>query len=111
MAEYLFELLTEEIPAWMHAAATATLHEKLSDFCASVAGQAGERTVAVHSSSRRIAFVLRNLPDRSEDQTRLVKGPPRTAAYKDGEPAPALLGFLKKQGAKLEDVITPEGQD
>lgn len=105
MAEYFFELLTEEIPAWMHAAAAATLHEKLSDFRATLAAGANQQSVIVHSSSRRIAFVLCDLPSRTEDQTRTVKGPPKTAAYKGGQPTPALLGFLKKQNAKLEDLV------
>ena len=30
MADYVFELLTEEIPAWMLDTATRTLHERLS---------------------------------------------------------------------------------
>jgi glycyl-tRNA synthetase beta chain len=105
MPEYFFELLTEEIPAWMHVAASATLHDKLTDFCATVTGRATEQAVTVQSTSRRIVFMLRNLPSRTEDQQRTVKGPPKSAAYKDGQPTPALLGFLKKNAAKVEDLI------
>lgn len=109
MADYFFELLTEEIPAWMHKGATETLRERLANLCATVGGRAPEEMVTVQSTPRRLLFVLRDLPTRSEDSTRTVKGPPKSAAYKDGAPAPALLGFLKKQGARLEDVI--EGPD
>lgn len=111
MADYFFELLTEEIPAWMHKAATETLRERLADLCATIAGSATDDMVTVQSTTRRIVFVLHGLPIRSEDSTRIVKGPPKSAAYKEGAPTPALHGFLKKQGARLEDVISKEGDD
>lgn len=105
MADYFFELLTEEIPAWMHDAAAKTLHDRLTEFCAGVSGKVTEQTVTVSSTSRRFAFVLRDLHARTEDSTQIVKGPPKNAAYKDGAPTPALLGFLKKQGAAVEDIL------
>ena len=94
MPEYFFELLTEEIPAWMlpHPELQARLEELGSN-------------LTINYAPRRIAFVLRDLPEKQEDRTEEVKGPPRQAAYKDGAPTPALLGFLKKRNAKLEDVI------
>ena len=94
MAEYFFELLTEEIPAWMlpHPHLETRLAELSSD-------------LTVNYAPRRIAFVLRNLPEQSEDQVQEVKGPPKQAAFKDGAPTPALQGFLKKRNAKLEDLI------
>jgi glycyl-tRNA synthetase beta chain len=110
MADYFFELLTEEIPAWMHDAATATLRDRLTDLCAQIAGNCKDDTVTVQSTSRRIVFVVRDLPARTDDQTKLVKGPPRSAAYKDGQPTPALLGFLKKQHASLEDLVEEDAQ-
>lgn len=104
MPDYFFELLTEEIPAWMHDAAAAALREKLGDFCASVSGRSTPQSVTVNSTPRRFAFVLHDLAGRTQDSTQLVKGPPRSAAYKDGNPTPALLGFLKKQGMSIEDL-------
>src|SRR5438067_7059765 len=103
MAEYFFELLTEEIPAWMHDAAQATLIEKLSDLMATLgitqAETDAEPFVVVSFGSRRFSFVLRNFPLKKEDEKQVVKGPPIAAAYKDGEPTAALNGFLKKVGA------------
>lgn len=109
MADYFFELLTEEIPAWMHDAAAKTLHDKLTDFCATVTEKTTEHTVTVTSTPRRFAFVLRDLIARTEESTQIVKGPPKNAAYKDGAPAPSLLGFLKKQGASIDDVLEDDG--
>jgi glycyl-tRNA synthetase beta chain len=103
MAEYFFELLTEEIPAWMHDAAQATLRQQLSEL---VPGA----DVYVSSTPRRILFFLSKLPLRENDREEEVKGPPRKAAYDpQGKPTQALLGFLKKNSASPEDVL--EGGD
>jgi len=94
MPEYFFELLTEEIPAWMLP--HPQLETRLKDL-----GQ----NLTINYSPRRIAFVLRDLPVKRDDEVQEVKGPPKQAAYKDDAPTPALHGFLKKRGAKLEDLI------
>lgn len=94
MPEYFFELLTEEIPAWMLP------HPQLEQRLKELAENA-----TISYSPRRIAFVLRDLPAKREDVVQEVKGPPKQSAYKDGAPSPALLGFLKKRNAKLEDLI------
>jgi glycyl-tRNA synthetase beta chain len=104
MADYFFELLTEEIPAWMHGAATSTLRGALVELCSKLDVKNAEDAVTVHSTPRRIAFILRELPLKKADEAQLIKGPPKATAYKDGEPTPALQGFLKKRGASLDDV-------
>ena len=109
MADYFFELLTEEIPAWMHDAAAATLQERLSKLSADLGAEKADDAVIVNTTPRRIAFVLKRLPAREADSELEVKGPPKKAAYDaDGKPTPALTGFLKKQGAAIEDVIPTE---
>ena len=106
MADYFFELLTEEIPAWMHDAAAATLLERLSKLAADLGAEKHDEGVIVNTTPRRIAFVLKRLPAREADSVLEVKGPPKKAAYDaDGHPTPALSGFLKKQNAAIEDVI------
>src|SRR5690348_15757059 len=94
-ANYFFELLTEEIPAWMHDAAAATLRERLS----AVSLNNVPSDVTVSSTPRRIIFLLKNLPLREEDREQEVKGPPKKSAEA------ALQGFLKKQNATAEDLI------
>lgn len=94
MPEYFFELLTEEIPAWMLP--HPQLEPRLRELC---------RHLTINYSPRRIAFVLRDLPEKRDDEVQEVKGPPKHAAYKDGAPTPALHGFLKKRNAKLEDLL------
>lgn len=100
MAEYFFELLTEEIPAWMHDAAQAALREQLAAF----------GSLHLTSTTRRIVFSLSGLEERLPDRDEEVKGPPRKAAFDaEGKPTKALDGFLKKNNAAPEDII--EGGD
>jgi glycyl-tRNA synthetase beta chain len=96
MAEYFFELLTEEIPAWMHDAAQTSLRQQLSEIIPSA-------DVYVSSTPRRLIFFLSKLPLRENDREEEVKGPPRKAGEQ------ALHGFLKKNNASPEDIL--EGGD
>ncbi|HEY3057136.1 MAG TPA: glycine--tRNA ligase subunit beta [Thermoanaerobaculia bacterium] len=99
MSEYFFELLAEEIPAWMHDAAQTALKEKLTQIMA-------EANITINSTPRRIAIYLTNLPLKDEDREQEVKGPPKKAAFDAaGKPTQALQGFLKKNNAAIDDII------
>jgi len=101
MAEYFCEVLTEEIPAWMHDAAAATIQEQLAKLAP---------FVTINTTPRRIAFMLGGLAVQEPDREEEVKGPPRKAAYDpEGKPTKALDGFLKKNNAAIGDVL--EGGD
>ncbi len=107
MSEYFFELLTEEIPAWMHDAAQATLQQQLTRLVSDVGARPD---VYLTTTPRRIIFFLSGLPLREADRDEEIKGPPRKTAYdKDGQPTQALQGFLKKNNASAEDIL--EGGD
>lgn len=104
MADYVFELLTEEIPAWMHESVQATLQQSLGKLVRELGGD--DRTPLVTTTPRRLSFFLPNLPEREGDREEEVKGPPVRVAYDAaGAPTPALVGFLKKYGATIEEVI------
>jgi glycyl-tRNA synthetase beta chain len=104
MSDYFFELLTEEIPAWMHDGAAATLRDRLGKLAIDLGGKGDD--VTVNTTTRRIVFLIKSLPLREEDREQEVKGPPKKAAYDaTGNATSALLGFLKKQNATLDDVI------
>jgi glycyl-tRNA synthetase beta chain len=107
MAESFFELLTEEIPAWMHDAAQATLLQQLTKLTLDLGEPPEDRNpVVVNSTPRRIIFFLSHIPLRESDRDEEVKGPPVKAAYDaEGKPTPALNGFLRKNNATLDDVI------
>jgi len=104
VSEYFFELLAEEIPAWMHDTAAATLTQRLTKLVEETGGDAGG--VCVNTTPRRIAFMLAKLPEREADRELEVKGPPKKAAYDaSGNPTQALNGFLKKNNAAIGNVI------
>ncbi|MDP9361242.1 MAG: glycine--tRNA ligase subunit beta [Acidobacteriota bacterium] len=107
MAEYFFELLTEEIPAWMHEAAQATLLQQLTRLTQDLGEPAGDRNpVVVNSTPRRLIFFLSRIPLRESDREDEVKGPPAKAAWDaEGKPTQALNGFLKKNNATIDDLI------
>jgi glycyl-tRNA synthetase beta chain len=105
MADYFFELLTEEIPAWMLDHALGTLRVSLAKVVAQTGAAESSVTIDVNATSRRIAFFLGNLPEKQADRDDTVKGPPKKAAYDaSGNPTQALHGFLKKNNATLDDV-------
>src|ERR1043166_2202588 len=108
MAEYFFELLTEEIPAGMHDAAQATLLQQLTKLTHDLGEPPDDRNpVIVNSTPRRIIFFLSRIPLRESDREDEVKGPPVKAAYDaEGKPTQALNGFLKKNNAAINDVLS-----
>lgn len=111
MNDLLIEIGCEELPAGaavgMAKHLADALHAKLQD-----AGMANE-PARFYGTPRRIAAYLPNVAARQEDQQIERKGPAMAAAFKDGEPTKALLGFLKGAGASVSDVQsveTPKGE-
>jgi glycyl-tRNA synthetase beta chain len=103
MAEYFFELLTEEIPAWMHDAAQANIRQQLTPVVEQLGGDPA--AIRVNSTPRRLVFFIPNVRAREADREQEVKGPPKKAAYDAaGAPTKALEGFLRKNNATLQDV-------
>lgn len=105
--EYFFELLLEEIPAWMLEQRLERLREGLSSVLRGFTGQAPlASTIRVGATSRRIWFALADLPSRQADRDEEIKGPSLKAAFgADGAPSRALEGFLKKNSAAAGDVV------
>ena len=96
MADFLLEILSEEIPARMQPAA----RNELARLFAECTGEAGLITgpIDVHSTPRRLVLIARDVADGSEPMREEVKGP-RTSA-----PPQALEGFLRKTGLRKEDL-------
>jgi glycyl-tRNA synthetase beta chain len=102
MPNFLLEVGTEDLPAGFVESATkqwqqmipARLQEQNLAYSA----------VQVYSTPRRLAVLIEDLPDQQLDRTEEIKGPPASAAFKDGQPTPAGAGFAKKQGVALSDL-------
>ena len=98
MADFLIELLSEEIPARMQAKARNDLARLFAE-CTSAAGLA-TGAIDVWSTPRRLALIARDVADATQASREELKGPRLNA------PEQAIAGFLKKTGLvrdQLED--------
>jgi len=100
-ADFLLELLSEEIPARMQARARNDLARMLAEALAA-AGLSHEG-ITTYSTPRRLALIARGLPASTEAVSEEVKGP-RTSA-----PAQALEGFLRKTGLTQDQLEDRDG--
>ncbi|NER36765.1 MAG: glycine--tRNA ligase subunit beta [Oscillatoria sp. SIO1A7] len=110
MKTFLFELGTEELPADFVGSAIAQWQSLIPKSLGE--NLLTSETIRVLGSPRRLAVLIAGLPERAEDREEEIKGPPAKAAFKDGQPTKAALGFAKKQGIELEALEirpTPKG--
>ena len=101
MAEFLLELLCEEIPARMQKEAAENLRKLFCDQL--TAASLPFTNAAAHVTPRRLAFVVQGLPLHQPDALEERKGP------KVGSPEGAIQGFLK--GAGLDSLGQAEQRD
>ncbi len=101
MADFLLELLSEEIPARMQDKARADLARLFGEQL----GEAGLKAEALetYATPRRLALIARGLPAETEAVSEELKGP-RTSA-----PPQALEGFLRKTGLSQDRLEEREG--
>ena len=113
MAEFLFEIGLEEVPARMVAGAQAELQRRV------VGMLERERLVSagVESKSfatpRRLAVWVGDVAERQEDVAEELMGPSVKIAFKDGVATPAAVAFAKKAGvdvAALKTVTNAKGE-
>ena len=101
MADFLLELLSEEVPARMQAAARNELGRLFAE-CTSAAGlETGP--IDVFSTPRRLVLIARDVAEGTEATREETKGP-RTSA-----PPQALEGFLRKTGLTREQLEDRDG--
>ncbi|MEH3124057.1 MAG: glycine--tRNA ligase subunit beta [Sphingomonas phyllosphaerae] len=101
MTDFLLELRSEEIPARMQAKA----REDLARLFAAELAKAGLTAAATVTCAtpRRLALILRDLPDATQAVSEEVKGPRASA------PPQALEGFLRKTGLTAEQLTERDG--
>ena len=101
MADFLLELLSEEIPARMQSKARNDLARLFAE-CTEAAGlQTG--AIDVFSTPRRLALIARDVAEATEASREEVKGPRSSA------PTQALDGFLRKTGLTRDQLEERDG--
>jgi glycyl-tRNA synthetase len=99
----VFEIGTEELPPAECRAAREHVEREIRSGLAGTRLAHGE--VRVFATPRRLVAVVAGVAAREDDHVRTVRGPKVTQAYaEDGSPAKALLGFVRGQGATLDEV-------
>ncbi|HEY9637305.1 MAG TPA: glycine--tRNA ligase subunit beta [Coleofasciculaceae cyanobacterium] len=100
MPTFLLEVGTEELPADFVNSAIAQWQSRLPK---SLDEQfLTPEAIEVYGTPRRLAVLIKGLPVQQPDREEEVKGPPASAAFKDGKPTQAAEGFARRQGVELD---------
>jgi glycyl-tRNA synthetase beta chain len=112
MADLLFELGSEELPARFVVPAVQELERLFIDHAQQIRLRHG--AILRFGTPRRLALLVRNVVDRTEDLVSEVLGPSVKAAYEaDGTPKKPATKFAESVGMpveKLKRVTTPKGE-
>jgi glycyl-tRNA synthetase beta chain len=98
MAEFLFEIGLEEVPARMIAGAQAELQRRITSMlCAQNLMAAADVVLArSYSTPRRLSVFVPNVFERQADSSAKAWGPSAKIAFKDGQPTTAAEAFARK---------------
>ncbi|PVX29583.1 glycine--tRNA ligase subunit beta [Sphingomonas pokkalii] len=101
MTDFLLELRSEEIPARMQEKA----REDLARLFAAELDKAGLKAAEVvsYATPRRLALILKGLPEQTAAVSEETKGP------RVGAPPQALEGFLRKTGLTADQLVERDG--
>jgi len=100
-ADFLLELLSEEIPARMQARARGDLARMFAEALASAGLE--HDGIVTYSTPRRLVLIARGLPLATQAVAEEIKGPRISA------PPQALEGFLRKTGLAQEQLEERDG--
>jgi glycyl-tRNA synthetase beta chain len=102
MADFLFEIGLEEIPARMIAGAELELGKRITDLLTRERLLGSANHVTTFSTPRRLAVLVQGLPAAQADAEEKLTGPSWKVAFKDGAATPAAEAFAKKAGVAVE---------
>ncbi|PSF38636.1 glycine--tRNA ligase subunit beta [Aphanothece hegewaldii CCALA 016] len=106
MSTFLLEVGTEELPAdfvddaikqWKERI-TKSLDTELLSYTA----------IEFYGTPRRLAVLIKDLPTQQNDREEEIKGPPKSAGFKNGHATPAAEGFARKQGVSIYELEVRE---
>jgi glycyl-tRNA synthetase beta chain len=113
MAEFLFEIGLEEIPARMIASAEQELATRVKSLLNAEKLLDSNAAVRSYATPRRLALTVSGVLERQQDATEQLTGPAWKIAFKDGQPTPAAQAFAKKAGVGVDALVkhtTPKGE-
>jgi glycyl-tRNA synthetase beta chain len=112
MADLLLEVGCEELPARYVDVALAHLRGAVPAALAAARLEVAAEAVAVIGTPRRLAVIASGVPSRQPDLREQVVGPPASAAFRDGAPTKAAVGFAAKNGVAVAELelVTVEGK-
>ena len=99
MPAFLLEVGTEELPAGFLSDAIGQWRSRIPESLKT--HNLPEAVVEVYGTPRRLAVLITGLPSQQADREEEIKGPPAQAAFKDGQPTKAAIGFASKQGVDI----------
>lgn len=108
---YLLEIGTEELPLEFLLSAPTELIDKVKAALDEQALVYGD--VSLYATPRRLALIIKDLPELQDERTFKTKGPPiRVALDANGNPSQAGLGFARKLGVDFSQLVqeTIEGE-
>jgi glycyl-tRNA synthetase beta chain len=113
MADFLFEIGLEEVPARMIAGAQAELQQRVVKMLERERLVRSGAETKSFATPRRLAVWVKDVAERQEDAAEELVGPSVKIAYKDGVATPAAMAFAKKAGvdvAALKTVTNAKGE-
>jgi glycyl-tRNA synthetase beta chain len=113
MADFLFEIGLEEVPARMISGAQAELQQRVVKMLERERLVQSGAVTKSFATPRRLAIWVKDVAERQEDVAEELVGPSVKIAYKDGVATPAAVAFAKKTGvdvAALKTVTNAKGE-
>ena len=105
MRELFIEIRCEELPARFVDRAVKGLAKAVKGLLKGV--DHGDLTT--WATPRRIAVSVRDVAEGRPQEEKLVTGPPARAAFRNGQPTKAAIGFAKGRGVSVDDLEVVEG--
>lgn len=112
MADFLFEIGLEEVPARMIAGAQTELQQRVVKMLERERLIQSGAVAKSFATPRRLAVWVKEVAERQEDVTEELVGPSVKVAYKEGVATAAAVAFAKKAGvgvAALKTVTNARG--
>ncbi len=102
----LIELGVEELPPSALDALSDAFAEGIADGLRDA--EVAFATIAAYATPRRLAVQVRELADKQPDRQIERRGPALSAAYKDGAPTKAAIGFARSCGVEVDQLMQLE---